>query len=512
MIQIGAFAHEFGHAFGLPDLYDLREPDESAGIGGWGLMGSGSWGGDGHSHPEKPTHMIEWSKEFLGWVDPVVIEADTAGVEIPAGKVVRVDYSNEADPEDSRYLLMSYRGLSGFDLSLTGSGLLVTEVNNPRVEAGLVNNTVNAEPFEMGINVIEADGKQDLDRGINRGDAGDVFPGSSGTPGSTSPLPKSSPPPRNIRQMPDKIAPTSTSRTTCPEHIAEAAVSPSAVAAGDGRRTGGGRRGTPRQRGQQLLLRSSVRREGRGRRDIAVSPPVSLGDCPTSRIRRTPPAHAWARPLGHPRQEGRRARNHRPAGAKGAGPTDVLTIEEFEPPSRASVAAQRANPGPAGWRRRWPRVGTNRRLRPAVRMALAAGPDHPHLGRSRPSRSTRCPPPAWPLPTVISRRCTAPPERTSIQAPTASRFAPSWRARRRPSRRSVVRCARARRAGAAVYHHDVDQSVEIEVGQRRAAGGAQASAPPPRRPPRRSAGGAPQQQVVRIGHREVGHRQRCPWR
>ena len=67
----------------------IRRPARARRVGGhrgMGLMGSGSWGGDGHSHPEKPTHMIEWSKEFLGWVDPVVIEADTAGVEIPPAR------------------------------------------------------------------------------------------------------------------------------------------------------------------------------------------------------------------------------------------------------------------------------------------------------------------------------------------------------------------------------------------------------------------------------------------
>ena len=46
MIQIGVFAHEFGHAFGLPDLYDTDNTNgKSAGLGTWCLMASGSWGG-----------------------------------------------------------------------------------------------------------------------------------------------------------------------------------------------------------------------------------------------------------------------------------------------------------------------------------------------------------------------------------------------------------------------------------------------------------------------------------
>ncbi len=63
MIQIGVFCHEFGHAFGLPDLYDTD--GGSQGIGHWGLMGSGSW-----NTVTSPAHMCAWAKAELGWIVP----------------------------------------------------------------------------------------------------------------------------------------------------------------------------------------------------------------------------------------------------------------------------------------------------------------------------------------------------------------------------------------------------------------------------------------------------------
>jgi M6 family metalloprotease-like protein len=63
--EIGVFCHEFGHAFGLPDLYD---GSGSEGIGHWGLMSSGNW-----NTPTNPAHMCAWSKMELGWILPTVV-------------------------------------------------------------------------------------------------------------------------------------------------------------------------------------------------------------------------------------------------------------------------------------------------------------------------------------------------------------------------------------------------------------------------------------------------------
>ncbi|MBU8921469.1 MAG: M6 family metalloprotease domain-containing protein [Bacteroidales bacterium] len=83
MIEIGVYCHEFGHAFGLPDLYDTN--GGSAGVGHWGLMGSGSW-----NEPESPAHMCAWSKSELGWILPVEV-----GPFATAYDIYNIEFNND---------------------------------------------------------------------------------------------------------------------------------------------------------------------------------------------------------------------------------------------------------------------------------------------------------------------------------------------------------------------------------------------------------------------------------
>jgi M6 family metalloprotease-like protein len=176
MIQIGVFAHEFGHAFGLPDLYDTDDTNgTSEGIGNWCLMAAGSWGGDGQS-PERPTHMSAWCKEFLGWVSPTLVTSDQTPASLLSvednAAVLRIAISN------TQYYLIENRQKKLFDLNLPTGGLAIWHINETAVSAGLANNTVNADENNKGVDLEEADGRADLDNAVNRGDAGDLFPGS----------------------------------------------------------------------------------------------------------------------------------------------------------------------------------------------------------------------------------------------------------------------------------------------------------------------------------------------
>jgi M6 family metalloprotease-like protein len=68
LIDIGVFCHEFGHAMGLPDLYDWNYGGGS-GIGEWGIMGSGNW-----NEPTSPAHPCAWTRMQLGWITPTDVD------------------------------------------------------------------------------------------------------------------------------------------------------------------------------------------------------------------------------------------------------------------------------------------------------------------------------------------------------------------------------------------------------------------------------------------------------
>ena len=73
IVGIGVFCHEFGHALGLPDLYDVGGSGQ--GLGNASLMAGGSWGGNGNDS-RYPAHLDAWCKADLGWVSPTVVTTD----------------------------------------------------------------------------------------------------------------------------------------------------------------------------------------------------------------------------------------------------------------------------------------------------------------------------------------------------------------------------------------------------------------------------------------------------
>lgn len=191
--RIGVICHETGHFFGLPDLYDTDQSGSGGygnGIGAWCLMGSGNWGANGGSWPQRPVHMCVWSKMQMGWIDPIPIHtrANWSILRVednPVAYVIREGLPN------TEYFLVSNRQAMGFDSNLlNGGGLEILHVD----EANLNNNT----PYDLKVTFEEADGNWSLmdEASGSRAQAGDPWPGSTGKTrfdGSTTPNTNSNP-------------------------------------------------------------------------------------------------------------------------------------------------------------------------------------------------------------------------------------------------------------------------------------------------------------------------------
>jgi M6 family metalloprotease-like protein len=180
---IGTAAHEFGHAIGLPDLYDTGGTTE--GIGEWGLMGSG-----GYTSANSPAHLSAWSKEQLGWVTVSELSVDGSsqlGPVVSGDTVLFVRPPATLSNSRGEYVLLENKQPVGSDTAgmLVGGsagpkegGLLIWHVDSAKLAAG---GGVNAGLIH-GVRLVEADGLGQLllSSGGNRGDAGDPYPGTTG--------------------------------------------------------------------------------------------------------------------------------------------------------------------------------------------------------------------------------------------------------------------------------------------------------------------------------------------
>ena len=199
MATMGILVHELGHDIDWPDLYDTNPNDgsNSAGVGYWSIMASGSWGlalGDAYSGmtPVLPDAFLKW---YQGWITPVPVTAPQANVPIANAKENPVAYILGANPGDidwdfqdtsgtGEYFLIENRQQIGFDSGLrrmgtTANGCVIWHIDETRTSA----NTANANPTRKLVDLEEADGPpqdMDLSTGGNSGDSGDPWPGVTG--------------------------------------------------------------------------------------------------------------------------------------------------------------------------------------------------------------------------------------------------------------------------------------------------------------------------------------------
>ncbi len=205
---VGIIAHEMGHVFGLPDLYDrantrfgiVELQDDSAGIGYWGLMGHGARGWDDRGGP---TPFSSWSRKRLGWLGVdneqlVVLSASIKGAFLgdinDGGTVYQLPLT------DNDYLLVEHRSAasSHYERHLPVDGVLIWRVdpdqsNNDNEQAKVVDlicadGLYTEAGFPLGTRVDPDLGQDNLDfyssvaeysaaHAGNLGDGTDVFDG-----------------------------------------------------------------------------------------------------------------------------------------------------------------------------------------------------------------------------------------------------------------------------------------------------------------------------------------------
>lgn len=183
MSTMGVFAHEYGHALGLPDLYDYGS--DSQGAGNWSLMAGGTWNGVSRAG-DRPALMDAWARARLGWVMPTLVTSATSGsvtIEPAVTKSSVYQFRNgSATGATGEYFLVENRQKTGFDAALPGSGLLVWHID----EAVSGNNSqwypgcTSCGNSHYKVALVQADNNWNLEKNNNRGDAGDPFPGTTG--------------------------------------------------------------------------------------------------------------------------------------------------------------------------------------------------------------------------------------------------------------------------------------------------------------------------------------------
>jgi len=182
---MGTLAHELGHDISWPDLYDINQLSE--GVGEWSLMGSGNWNSlPGEYHGETPALPDGWSKSYQGWLNPrnpteylsydFLLPAAThrSAIVVPYN-IGGVDWRFRKHSGTGEYFLLEYRRMTGYDAALPGEGMLVWHID----ETVTPTNDANGNRDHPLVKLLQADGNDDLYNYINRGDAGDPYPGTS---------------------------------------------------------------------------------------------------------------------------------------------------------------------------------------------------------------------------------------------------------------------------------------------------------------------------------------------
>ncbi len=180
---IGTPCHEFGHVFGLPDLYDTSYKNPT--LGYWDLMDGGAY----NNNSRTPPGFSGYERMFAGWAKPRLLNAaeNVTLQELQGSQEVLVisttgNHNLDAgNPNPTTFYILENRQQKSWDKYLPGHGMLIWKIQYSASK--WENNTVNnASVSRQGVAIMAADGKVSSTtyngQVSTTGDAGDPFPGS----------------------------------------------------------------------------------------------------------------------------------------------------------------------------------------------------------------------------------------------------------------------------------------------------------------------------------------------
>lgn len=195
----GTFVLLLGNQLGLPSLFNTDTGQ--SGVGAWGLMDAGASNYFGLI-PAQPT---AWSKVFLGWEEPILLEPGT-GIQVAVSSVKKTPRIFKIPINAHEYFLIENRSsnynkdditfgfdqfghrlefdrtgrftaqidtsagerlgvitsIEEYDFAIPGSGILVWHIDDRIIEENYNSNRINADPINRGVDLEEADGSQDI--------------------------------------------------------------------------------------------------------------------------------------------------------------------------------------------------------------------------------------------------------------------------------------------------------------------------------------------------------------
>jgi M6 family metalloprotease-like protein len=161
-LSLGTFCHENGHMIcHWPDLYDYG--GESYGVGRWCIMASITSG----TNPQEP---CAYMKTFSNWSVVNLLTIPQTNLPVVASST-NVCYKFQHPSAANEYFLIENRRKTGRDSGLPDSGLAIWHIDT----LGSNNNEQMTPELHYKVTLVQADGRWDLERKVNRGDTGDLW-------------------------------------------------------------------------------------------------------------------------------------------------------------------------------------------------------------------------------------------------------------------------------------------------------------------------------------------------